>query len=247
VGERGYRNESKSDTPVFLLRPIIFMRLFKIILLIVFFTQGSSCYAQSKFYLSAGKAAVSGTGTNLLFGTNYAFKLAYFNFDFEYQRRILGSISTVAGLSVFNAGYNAKEIGFSSQSDFKARYIAMPLMARWSPKNRNSFFVDLGLVPFYLLNAHLKESVDQFNTVRTVEGDIAKYSNRLYYGYKLQMLFQINRYHVGFYFFAPFHGQSSLKGLENHWGLSAQESTYLLSNGFRDFYAMGLKAGVRIR
>jgi hypothetical protein len=223
------------------------MKQFKIFLLILFLAQGSSCFAQSKFYLSASRMAVSPTGTNVLFGTNYALKFAYFNFDFEYQRRIVGSLSTVAGVSAFNAGYNAKDVGFSSKSDFKATFIALPLMGRWNPGNRNSFFIDLGLVPFYLVNAHLKESVDQFNGVRTVEGDIAKYSNRLYFGYKFQMLFQINRYHVGFYFFAPFHGQNSLKGLERHWGLNAQESTYLLSDGFRDYYVIGLKAGVRIR
>jgi hypothetical protein len=223
------------------------MKLLKTTVAVIVLLLGNQCYSQSKFYLSASKAAVSGTGINLLFGTNYAFKLTYFNFEFEYQRRILGSISSVAGISVFNAGYNVKEIGLSSSSDFKATYIAMPLMARWNPRGRNFYFLDLGLVPFYLLNAHLKESVDQFNTIRTVEGDIAKFSNRLYFGYKLQMLFQVNRYHVGFYFFAPFHGQSSLKGLHDHWGLNAQESTYLLSEGFRDFYSIGLKAGVRIR
>jgi hypothetical protein len=223
------------------------MKLLKATGVIILFLLGSRCSAQSKFYLSVSKMAVSPTGTNLLFGTNYVFKFAYFNFDFEYQRRILGSFSTVAGVSVFNAGYNVKEIGFSSQSHFKATYVAMPLMGRWNPRNRNTFFLDLGLVPFYLLNAHLQESVDQFNTVRTVEGGIAKYSNRLYFGFKFQTLFQVNRYHIGFYFFAPFHGQRSLKGLENHWGLNAQESTYLLSEGLRNYYAIGLKAGMRIR
>jgi len=206
-----------------------------------------SCFSQSKFYLSAGSSLIFPNGANILLGTNYEFKFQHFNIDFEYQRRILGSISTVAGVSLFNAGYNVKEIGFSSKSEYKANYIAVPLMARWNPGNRNFFYLDFGLLPFYLVNAHLKESIIRFNTVRTFEGDIARYSNRLYFGYKVQMLFQVNRFHGGVYFFAPFHGQRSLKDLDKHWGLNAQESTHLVSEGFHDFLVMGLKAGVRIR
>ncbi len=42
-------------------------------------------------------------------------------------------------------------------------------------------------------------------------------------------------------------GQQSINGLADHWGLNAQESTFLNSNGYSDFFIGGFKVGCRIR
>ncbi len=207
----------------------------------------NSVMGQSKLYIDGGISSVIGSGTNLLFGSNYSFKLNYKTLDIEYEKRLIGSFSMVTGASLFNAGYVTTDGSFSSLSEFKATYVAVPLLARWNVGNRNFFYLDFGLVPYYLLHAHLTESMQQFNGTVTVEGDVTPYSNRFYYASKIQMLYCINRFNIGFYFVAPAKGQSSIRNLEGNWGLNNQQSTYLLSNGFSDYFIGGLKAGWRIR
>lgn len=202
---------------------------------------------QSKLYLDGGISSVYGTGVNLLFGSNYSFKFKYKTLDIEYEKRLIGSFSMVTGASLFSAGYKTTDGSFSSLSEFKATYVGMPLLVRWNVGNRNFFYLDFGLVPYFLAHAHLTESIQQFNGTLTVEGDVTPYSNRFYYASKFQMIYCINRFNIGLYFLAPAKGQSSIKNMEGNWGLNNQQSTYLLSNGFSDFFIMGLKTGWRIR
>ena len=206
-------------------------------------------FAQSKLYISGGISTVFGSGLNIFLGNSSpaTTKYNYRAFDLEYEKRLYGSFSLVSGLSYFNAGYKTDDPSFSALSEFVANYAAVPLMARWNAGNKNFFVLDFGIAPFYLVNAHLKETITKFNSPTTVEGDITKYSNRFYFGYKVQMLFLVNRFYIGLFVIAPAQGQTSLRGLNNHWGLNAQQSTYLLSNGFSDFFVSGLKLGVRIK
>lgn len=207
-----------------------------------------SVLAQSKLYLAGGISSVFGSGANILlgsssFGLNYKYRAV----DLEYEKRLSGSFNFVSGLSYFDAGYETDDPSFSALSKLNAHYAALPLMVRWNAANKNYLLLDFGLAPFYLINAHLKETLTKFSTPLTVEGDITKYSNRFYLAYKFQMLILINRFYIGLYMITPFKGQTSLRGLENHWGLNAQQSTYLLSNGFSDFFISGFKLGVRIK
>lgn len=205
---------------------------------------------QSKIYLGAGVSTVFGSGVNIVLGQEGAiFKFSYPVFDAEYQTRVIGSFNFTTGISVVTAGYNATDDSFSSASKFTATYIGVPLMARWNAGNKNYFYFDFGLMPLYLARAHLKESFDKYsnNDPVVVEGDISRYSNRFYYAFKFQMLALMNRFYAGFYFIEPSRGQSTLHGLDGHWGLNSQQSTYLLSNGFADFSIIGLKVGTRIK
>lgn len=214
-------------------------------MLVVSFTS----YGQTKMYVAGGMSNVFGSGVNIFLGSegNF-FKFNYPAFDVEYQTRVIGSFNFVSGLSIFQSGYETTDDSFSSASEFKATYAGIPLMARWNAGNKNYLYFDFGIIPFYLARGHLKESFDKFsnNNPIVVEGNITEYSNRFYYASKFQMLVLINRFYVGFYLITPSKGQSTLKGLDGHWGLNSQQSTYLLSNGFSDFSIMGFKTGVRI-
>jgi hypothetical protein len=215
---------------------------------ILFVTVSGMC--QSKLYVSGGITNISGGGLNVTLGEideGTFFKFDHHAFDVEYSSRLMGSFSILTGLSFLNAGYDVESRLFGSASALKVSYIALPIMARWNVGNKNIFFLDLGLAPFYLLNAHLEESIIQFNTLRVSEGNITPYSNRFYFGYKFQMCVPINRIILGLFYFAPVGGQTSLKGLDGHWGLNGQQSTYLLSGGYSNFQIYGIKAGVRIR
>lgn len=204
-------------------------------------------YSQSKLYISGGVSLVFGSGLNIFLGQDFALKLDYEALDVEYEKRVVGSFNFVTGASLFNSGYKTIDDSFSSLSEFKATYIAIPLMARWNVGNRNVYYLDFGLSPYYMVNAHLTESIPRFNGRLEVSGDITPYSNRLYYASKLQILVLLNRIYLGFYLVYPAKGQTTLKNLEGNWGLNNQQSTYLLSNGFSDYQIMGFKLGYRIR
>lgn len=207
-------------------------------------------WSQSKIYAAGGLSSVYGSGVNIILGDegNF-FKFNYPTFDVEYQTRVIGSLNFTTGLSMVTAGYKTTDDSFSSASEFNAVYVGVPLMARWNAGNKNYLYLDFGMMPLYLARGQLKESFDKFsnNDPVVVEGDIAEYSNRFYHAFKFQMLVLMNRFYAGVYLIQPPKGQSTLKGLDGHWGLNAQQSTYLLSNGFADFSMMGFKAGVRIR
>lgn len=205
---------------------------------------------QSKLYVAGGVSNIFGSGVNIFLGQEGSLlKFNYPTFDIEYQTRVIGSFNFATGISVISAGYNTTDDSFSSASKFNATYVGVPLMARWNAGNKNYIYLDFGMMPLYLARAHLKESFDKFsnNDPVIVEGDVTKYSNRFYYAFKFQMLVLMNRFYAGVYLIAPSKGQSTLKGLDGHWGLNSQQSTYLLSNGFSDFSIMGFKAGVRIK
>ncbi len=201
--------------------------------------------AQSKLYVSGAIADVFGFGSNLFLGS-YKEGFLYRAYDLEYQRPLIGSFHLLTGVSYFTSGYETTDASFSSSSDLDLSFVGVPIMSRWNVGNKNMFYLDVGFFPYYLVKAHLTEGINKFGSPVTVEGDITQYSNRLYAGLKFQMLILVNRFHFGVYFMAPTKGQSTLKGLEDHWGLNAQQSTYLLSNGFSDYMITGLKLGIRI-
>lgn len=205
---------------------------------------------QSKVYLAGGVSNVFGSGVNIFLGQEGSFmKFNFPTFDAEYQSRVIGSFNFVTGVSVVTAGYDATDDSFSAASKFTATYVGVPLMARWNAGNKNYIYFDFGVMPLYLARAHLRESYDKFanNDPIVVEGDITRYSNRFYYAFKFQMLILMNRIYAGIYLIEPSKGQSTLKGLDGHWGLNSQQSTYLLSNGFSDFSMIGMKVGLRIK
>jgi hypothetical protein len=206
--------------------------------------------AQSKVYFSGAITNVSGGGVNVNLGEldeGTFFKFDHYAFDLEYSTRLMGSFNFVTGLSFFNAGYDVESLTFGSASELKVSYLAVPLMIRWNISNKNIMMLDVGLAPSYLLKAHLSEHIYQFNTRRVSEGDITKYSNRFYFGYKIQMIIPINRVVLGIFYYGPIGGQTSLKNLDGHWGLNSRQSSYLLSEGYSNFLIIGLKAGIRIR
>jgi len=210
------------------------------------------CYAfsgkaQSRLYVTGGVSTVFGSGVNVLLGSDFSTEFNYLAFDVEYEKRVIGSFNFVTGVSLFNSGYTTTDDSFSSLSDFAAYYVAVPLMARWNVGNKNMFYLDFGLAPYYLVDAQLTESITEFGSTKTVSGDITEYSNRFYYASKFQMIILMNRFQIGMFMLFPAKGQSTLKDLEDHWGLNSQQSTYLLSNGFSDYQILGIKAGFRIR
>ncbi len=199
--------------------------------------------AQTRIYIATGLATSYGGGYNSLFAKIK--KPGYF--DIEVDIKALGSVSIVSGVSTFGVGYSSEDTGFGSQSSYQARFVSVPALFRWNIRNKNIFLLDFGLSPYYLLNAYLDESIYKFGIKRTAEGDITPYSKRFFTGFKIQQTFAVNRLVISLFIIAPFKGQSSIKDLPDHWGLNQQQSTYLIEGGYKDFFVMGLKTGLRIK
>jgi hypothetical protein len=203
-------------------------------------------FGQTKLYASAGIVADLSWNFNEL--SDDDFKLIDFKFktlNVESQTRVIGSMNFVSGVSLFNAGYNIRSRDFGSSSDLRIVYLGVPVMARWNIGNKNAFFIDGGVEPTYMLKSHLKESIIRFGEVYEVEGDITKYSNRFYVGWKIQFVMLINRFNLTMFFAGPLSGQSTLGDLEGRWGLNSEQSTYLIY-GYSNFQLFGIRAGVRI-
>jgi hypothetical protein len=204
-------------------------------------------FGQSKIHVAAGLADVTVFGSLSTLTDKGLFEFKYKTVHLQYEKRIVGSLNALTGLTVFTAGYETSSFFFGAKSKFQGIFVSVPLMIRWNMGNKNAFYLDVGLLPIYMANAHLKESVYRFNSLYAVEGNITKYSDRFTFGTKFQMTVPINRFHFALYLQTPLSSQSSIKGLEKHWKLNSQQSTYLLSDGFSNYMIMGINLGVRIR
>ncbi|MEJ0056639.1 MAG: hypothetical protein WDN75_13890 [Bacteroidota bacterium] len=212
-------------------------------LFIILLLPAFASHAQSRIYISGGVTTALGGSIDTYSGSS-----ALPSFDVEYERRIVGSMGLLTGISFYGVGYDYDGTGFASNtSNFRADYLAIPLMARWNMFNKQSLYFDFGMVASYMAKANLKETFYKFNVPQTAEGDISGYSNRILLGAKFQETIAFNRFTVSIFMIISFKGQNTIKDLPEHWPLNQQQSTYLLSNGYSDFLLGGVKLGVRIK
>ncbi len=222
------------------------MRTAKNILITVFTLAFIQSSAQYRVFISSG--FTQSYGGNL--GTFLKASPAVWFADVEIDRKVFGSLHLVSGLSSYGVGYSStKNIFGAANSDYQARFFAVPIMARWNMGNRNFYYIDFGIFASYLVQAKLTESLDKFGNgnISVYSGDIAPHLNRFFQVAKFQQTFTFNRFMFSVFFLFEFKGQHTLKDLSGHWGLNAQQSTFINSNGYSDFYAYGLKIGCRIR
>jgi len=218
----------------------------KKILCLILIAVGISCQAQYRVFVSGG--IMQSYGGNV--ATFLKAAPATWCADVEIDRKAFGSLHLVSGLSTYGVGYSSTQNIFGpADSEYSARFLALPILARWNVGNRNFYYVDLGVMACYLMQAKLTESLDKFKNgnIEVYSGDIAPNLNRFYSVAKFQQTFVANRFSFSIFFIFEFKGQSALKDLSGHWGLNAQQSTFINSNGYSDFYAYGFKIGARIR
>jgi len=207
---------------------------------------GHTVVAQSRVFVSFG--ASTSLGGNI--STYFAKEPVAWSADVEWDKKIMGSLYGVTGLSTFGLGYSAtRDLLVPSNSTYSARYLALPIMARWNVGNRNMIYLDFGFNTLYLAQAHLSESIDKFNnnTLQTFDGNIAPYLNRLYQSFKFQETVAFNRLSISIYVVAQLKGQGTINNLPDHWGLNPQQSTFLSSNGYSDFFLAGIKLTCRVK
>src|SRR5579859_171685 len=117
--------------------------------------------AQTRYFVSLGGTTSFGGNTS----TFFAKVPISWSLDLEIDKKVFGSLYVVTGLSSFGIGYTASKSLFTpSSSEYSARYVCVPLMARLNVGNRNFFCLDFGLNTMYLVQANLHESQDKFGT-----------------------------------------------------------------------------------
>ena len=205
------------------------------------------CFGQSRWYVSAGVANVWVFGNLDTWADKKFFAFEHKSGNFQYERRLIGSLNALTGVTVFNAGYETSSFFLGARSKFNAVFVAVPAMVRWNVTNKNALYIDFGILPTYLINAHLKESIYEFGQIETVKGNITKYCDRISFATRLQMTVPFNRFHFAIYLQTPLTPQSGVKGLDKHWGLNSQESTYLQINGFSEYLILGINVGLRVK
>ncbi|HQQ95660.1 MAG TPA: hypothetical protein PLX35_00280 [Cyclobacteriaceae bacterium] len=203
-----------------------------------------SATGQSRIFISVGAAASFGGNTDTFFASHQTTSAV----DAEYEKKIIGTMSVLTGVSWYNLGYQYDGNGFASNSStFKANYLAVPVMARWNMFNKNMFYLDFGMITSWMAQAHLTEGYTRFGFPQKADGDIAAYSNRLLLGAKFQETVLLNRFTLSVYFMVTFKGQNTVRNLPEHWPLNQQQSPYLQSNGYSDYTLLGFRVGVRIK
>ncbi len=209
--------------------------------IICFFLVSIGSRGQSRISLSVGMGG----------STAHSFYLATHSLlpvvEFEYERKIMGSFSLLTGLSTFGVNYSDHTEIAGSTSSFKARYLAVPVLARWNIRNKNSFYFDFGLQPYYMLDAHLEESLTRFGSTEMAQGNITGYSSRFFMSTRFQVTKAFNRISITFFQILSMDGQPSTRSLVDHWAFNQQQSPYLAENGYTDFNVTGFKLGVRIK
>lgn len=202
--------------------------------------------AQSRMFVSTGIS--TSLGGNL--STFTAKVPAVWSLDVEWDRKVMGSLYAVYGIGTYGVGYSTTHDLFApSDSEYSARFISVPVMARWNVSNRNFLYIDFGINTSYLVQAHLREAYQKFSNVgsQSYDGNIGPYLNRFYQTLKFQETFAVNRFTFSLYLIAQLKGQNTINNLSDHWGLNVQQSTFLNSNGYSNYFLLGFKLGCRIR
>ena len=214
------------------------------ILLILLLYAAPHVQGQYRTFVSVGLTRSFGGNLNTFLSTSPTQWLV----EVEVDRKAFGAFYLVSGLSSYAVGYSSTSNFFGpADSDYTGRFLAVPILARWNIGNRNFFYVDAGIVISYLANAKLKETLYKFGNAETCSGDITPYLNRLYQIFKFQETLAFNRFTISVFFMLEFKGQNTINNLADHWGFNAQQSPFINSSGYSDFYAFGMKVGCRIR
>jgi hypothetical protein len=197
---------------------------------ILIFCGGLVSTAQTRIYVSTGLVGTAGGNINTLLAKE---RFGHGCMEIELERKMMGPFHSLIGLSYFRVGYFSEEDLFGSMSRFRGNYLVMPVMLRFNVADRNQIYLDAGPSPYVLMKAH--------------EADITRYSNRFFMAFRFQATFAFGRFTISEYLMWQGEGNSSTKNLADHWFLNAQESTYLLSRGYSDFFLFGFKVGMRIK
>ena len=200
--------------------------------------------AQSRLYFSGGMSSSFGGNINTLFASE---RFGHACFDLEWDRKMMGSFHSLIGLSYFRVGYFSEENVFGSMSRFRGDYLALPVMFRFNVADRNQIYIEAGPSPYYLLNATLEEGITRFGVFESNSANITAYSNHFYMAFRFQFSVAFGRFIFSEVIMWQGEGNPSTKDLANHWFLNAQESTYLLSQGYADFMLFGFKVGMRLK
>lgn len=171
----------------------------------------------------------------------------YLRADLNFEKRLYGTLYWVSGLSFHQTGYKYRFQGNTTffTSDLKSSFLSVPLLLRFNYQNKHMAYLDIGLAVNYLVNADLRESVNQTAAYAAAHDNIASHLSRFSTSFYWQVSLVINRFVVAVY--AAEKASGSSKDFSREWGLERDQSYYLLY--FRDYHfkSQGVKISYRIK
>lgn len=228
--------------------------MFKHIIIILF-----SCYlfkvsqAQTRMYLTgtiqgASELALewdySEDGTPI----GYLTKFSQPGIELAIEKRLSGQLYVYSGMAFNQYQTVYQEPGIAGSSEIKQALVSFPLLLRINNRNRNAFYTDIGLVPYYLLSASLKESYTDPNSgvVTQDEGNVAPFLPRVGVNFRYGLTYALNRVIFGGHVNLNLTNRGTGDLIRN-WDLTGSDSIFLNSDGSVFKFVYGIHVGYRLK
>ncbi|MBX2915234.1 MAG: hypothetical protein KF856_08200 [Cyclobacteriaceae bacterium] len=178
----------------------------------------------------------------------YLTKFSQPGIELAVENRLSGQLYVYSGMAFnqFQTVYH--EPGISGSSEIKQSLVSFPLLLRINNRNRNAFYTDIGLVPYYVLSASLKESYTDPNSsiVTQDEGNVAPFLPRVGVNFRYGLTFALNRLVLGGHVNLNLTNRGTGDLIRN-WDLTRSDSIFLNSEGSVFKFVYGIQVGYRLK
>lgn len=178
----------------------------------------------------------------------YLTKFSQPGVELALEKRLSGQLYVYSGIA-FNQYHTVyQEPGIAGSSEIKQALVSFPLLLRINSRNRNTFYTDIGLVPYYVVSASLKESYTDPNSgvVTQDEGNVAPYLPRVGTNLRYGLTFAMSRIVFGGHVSFSLTNRGTGDLIRN-WALTGSDSIFLNSNGSVFKFMYGIHVGYRLK
>lgn len=178
----------------------------------------------------------------------YLTKFSQPGIELALEKRLSGQLYVYSGIA-FNQYHTVyQEPGIAGSSEIKQALVSFPLLLRINSRNRNTFYTDIGLVPYYVVSASLKESYTDPNSgvVTQDEGNVAPYLPRVGTNLRYGLTFAMSRIVFGGHVSFSLTNRGTGDLIRN-WALTGSDSIFLNSNGSVFKFMYGIHVGYRLK
>lgn len=174
-------------------------------------------------------------------GSSYAPGLAY-GLTWTSESRINGSLYSLIGLGLEHTENNQNEFEYF-QSNVKQTSLNVPLLIRFNRGNANNFYLDIGVMPSYILSCKLTEtgySYTQFEG--EVSSDISRFRMDFVVGFTISFGVVNLGYQINWQLI-----DGNTAELAKKWDGAGSDSIFVENAGNSHGLILSLTAGFRIK
>lgn len=210
-------------------------------------------HAQTRIYLTGTLQGASELALEWNYAEDgtpigYLTKFSQPGIELAIEKRLSGQLYVYSGMAFNQYQTVYQEPGIAGSSEIKQALVSFPLLLRINSRNRNSFYTDIGLVPYYVMAASLKESYAYPNSgnVTQDEGNVAPFLPRVGINFRYGLTFALNRLVFGGHVNLNLTNRGTGDLIRN-WDLTGSESLFLNSEGSVFKFVYGIHVGYRLK